>query len=79
MKVELDVDETWALLSVVVQRLLAECDLSGEDRASLRRWRSEEMRRSGDSLRVLNQKLNDDLQRVQRNKQRSQIQKHDWV
>ena len=79
MKVEIDIDETWALLSVVVGKLLEEASLSDEDRANLRRWRSEEMRRSGDAIRALNQKLNDDLQRVQRSRERGAIQKHDWV
>lgn len=79
MKVEFEIDESWALLSVVVAKLLEEAKLSDEDRASLRRWRSDEMRRSGDPIRVLTQKLNDDLARVQRNRERSQIQKHDWV
>lgn len=79
MKVELEVDETWSMLSVVVQKLLEECELSDEDRANVRRWRSEEMRRSGDSIRALTQKLTDDVQRLQRNRERSQIQRHDWV
>lgn len=79
MKVELAVDESWALLSVVVKKLIDEANLSDEDRASLRRWRSDEMRTSGDAIRTLTEKMNDDLARVQRGRERSQIQKHDWV
>ena len=79
MKVEFDIDESWALFSAVVADVLEQAGLSDEDRANLRRWRSDEMRRSGDPIRVLTQKLNDDLARVQRNRERSQIQKHDWV
>ena len=79
MKVELAVDESWALLSVVVKKLIDEANLSDEDRANLRRWRSEDMRTSGDAIRALTQKLNDDIERSQKNRQRSLIQKHDWV
>jgi hypothetical protein len=79
VKVELEVDETWALLSVITQKLLEEGDLSEEDRANLQRWRGEELRRSGDAIRSLTQKLSDDLQRVQRTRERSKIQRHDWV
>lgn len=79
MKVEIVVDESWALLSVVVKKLLEEANLSDEDRANLRRWRSEDMRTSSDAIRALTQKLNDDLERSQKNRQRSLIQKHDWV
>ncbi|MGI8551069.1 MAG: hypothetical protein ACR2PL_09855 [Dehalococcoidia bacterium] len=79
MKVELQIDESWAMLSVLVGKLIADASLNDEDRANLRRWRSEEMRRSGDSIRALTQRLNEDLQRVQQSRERSQIQKHDWV
>jgi hypothetical protein len=79
MKVELAVDESWSLLSVVVKKLLEEANLSDEDRANLRRWRGEDMRTSSDAIRTLTQKLNDDLEKNQKNRQRSLIQKHDWV
>ena len=79
MKVEFDIDESWALFSTIVGKVLEQADLNDEDRANLRRWRSDEMRRSGDPIRNLTQKLNDDLARAQRNRERSQIQKHDWV
>lgn len=79
MRVEIDVDEAWALLSVTVKRLLEDVQLSEEDRANIQRWRGEDMRTSGDAIRGLLQKLNDDLERSQKNKQRSLIQKHDWV
>jgi hypothetical protein len=79
MKVELDTDESWALLSVVVKKLLDEANLNDEDRANLRRWRTDDMRTNGEAFRTLLQKVNDDLERVQKKNQRSQIQKHDWV
>lgn len=79
MRVEIDEDEVWALLSVVTRRILDEADLSEEDRGKLRRWRSDEMRPGRDGLRALNEKLNTDLARVLKAKERGAIQKHDWV
>lgn len=79
MKVELAVDESWALLSVVVKKLLEEANLSDEDRANLRRWRSDDMRMNSEAMRVLTDKINEDLARVLKARERSQIQKHDWV
>lgn len=79
MRVELDLDEARELLSLIVARLVEEVDLSDEDRARIRRWRSEEMRVGSDAMKVLTQKLNDDLARAMRAKERSPIQRHDWV
>ncbi|HLZ69686.1 MAG TPA: hypothetical protein VKV26_07210 [Dehalococcoidia bacterium] len=79
MKVELDADEVWGLLSVVTRAVIDETDLSDEDRAALRRWRSSEMRQGSEPMKALVAKLNGDLERVQRTRERSPIQKHDWV
>jgi hypothetical protein len=79
MKVELDSDETWALMSYVVDRLLQDTDLPDADRASIRRWRSEQMRPAGEPMKLLTRKINDDLARALRTKQRSQIRRPDWV
>ena len=79
MKLELDADEARELLLVVAQRVAQEADLADEDRASVRRWFSEEMRPGSDAMRALTEKLNADLERALRTKERSQIQKHDWV
>lgn len=79
MKVELDSDEVWALLSTVTRQVIDGVDLSDEDRAALRRWRSQQMRQGGEAMRALVQKLNDDLARLARQRERSPIQKHDWV
>ena len=78
MKVELDVDETWELMSRVVARLLDEASLPDKDRAKVRRWRSDSMRPSGDSMRLLTGKINDDLAEAFERKKRSQIRKPDW-
>jgi hypothetical protein len=77
MKIELDADETWELMSAVVARLLDEAPLADADRARVRRWRSDEMRPSGEPLRVLTAKINDDLAAVMARKRRSPIRKRD--
>jgi hypothetical protein len=79
MKVELDSDETWALMSHVVDQLLQETDLPDADRARIRRWRSEQMRPASEPMRLLTRKINEDLARALQTKQRSQIRKPDWV
>ena len=79
MKLELDVDEARELLSVVAQRVAQDAGLSDEDRAKVRRWFSEEMREKDEAMHDLTAKINADLERALRTKERSQIQRHDWV
>lgn len=79
MKVQIDEDEAWAMLSTVMQKVLDEAGLSDDDRAALRRWRSEQMRPGREASRALLDRLNADLERVMKGKERSRIQKHDWV
>jgi hypothetical protein len=79
MKIELDVDEARELLWVVTQRAAREAGLSDADRAKVRRWFSEEMRLGSAAMHALTDKLNADLERALRTKERSQLQKHDWV
>ncbi len=78
MKVELDVDEAWELMSLVVARLLDQTSLSDKDRAGIRRWRSDSMQTTGESMRHLGRKMNEDLAQVVDRKKRSQIRKPDW-
>jgi hypothetical protein len=79
MKIELDVDEARELLWAVTQRAAREAGLSDADRAKVRRWFSEEMRLGSAAMAALTDKINADLDRALRTKQRSQLQKHDWV
>ena len=79
MKIELDVDEARQLVWVVAQRVARDAGLSDADRAKVRRWFSEKMRLGGAPLRGLTDKLNADLDRALRAKERSPLQKHDWV
>ncbi|MSQ62216.1 MAG: hypothetical protein EXR43_06560 [Dehalococcoidia bacterium] len=78
MRVELDTDETWALLSALVKRVAEDPTLTDEDRARIRRWRSERMKPGSETTRALTAKVNDDLARTMQNQARSQIQKSDW-
>ena len=79
MRVQIDEDEAWAMLSTVMKKVLDEAGLADEDSANLKRWRSEEMRPGREPMKALLEKLNADLERVMKSKQRSSIQKHDWV
>jgi hypothetical protein len=78
VKIELDVDESWALTSYVLTRLLEEAELPDADRAKVRRWRSQEMQPSKEGMRLLTEKINRDLAQAVERKQRSQIRKPDW-
>ncbi len=79
MRVQIDEDEAWAMLSTVMQQVLDDTELADEDRAALRRWRSEQMRPGREASKALLERLNQDLERVMKGKERSRIQKHDWV
>ena len=78
MKVELDIDEAWDLMSLVVARRAKDASLSDSDRAKVRRWRSSTMRPEGDAMRLLTGKLNEDLAMAMERKKRSQIRRPDW-
>lgn len=78
MKIELDEDEAWQVMSLVVARLLDEAKLPDADRAKVRRWKSAAMRTGGESLRLLTRKINDDVAMAWERKKRSPIVKPDW-
>jgi hypothetical protein len=79
MKVELDNDEAWNLLSHIVARLIEEVQLSDSDRARIRRWKSDEMRVTSQEMRVVTQKINEDLALSLERKTKSQLRKPDWI
>lgn len=78
MKVQIEVDEAWELLSLVVGRLLDEAALPAADKAKVRRWRSDAMRPGDEAMRLLARKINDDLAQAVERKKRSQVRKPDW-
>ena len=79
MKVELDTEEAWNLLSHLVSRLVEETPLADSDRARVRRWKSDEMRPTSQEMRVLTSKMNEDLAKSMERKQRSRLRRPDWV
>ncbi len=78
MKVELDSDEVWGLVSLIVARVADEAGLPKADKAKMRRWRSDEMRPGSDANHLLVRKINEDLAKATANKERSQLRKPDW-
>lgn len=78
MKVEFETEEAWNLLSHIVNSLIEEAELSDSDRARIRRWKSDEMRVTSQEMKVLAEKLNEDLAKTWARKNRSQIVKPDW-
>jgi len=79
MKVELDTEEAWNLLSHIIVRLVDEAPLADSDRAKIRRWKSEEMRPTSQEMRVLASKINEDLAKTMERKNKSQLRKPDWA
>lgn len=79
MRLELEPDEARELLSLIVDRIAEEAGLSDEDRATLRRWRSEAMRTGSEGMRELTAKVNADLERALRTKEKSAVRRPDWM
>ena len=79
MKVEFDTDEAWNLMSQIIVQLVEETSLSDADKAKIRRWKTDEMRTTSQEVRVLTQKMNDDLKQLNERKTRSQLRKPDWM
>ena len=78
MRLELEPEESRELLSLIVDRLAEEARLSDADRAAVKRWRSEQMKAGSDGMRELTHKINADLERALRTKEKSAVQKADW-
>ena len=78
MKLELEPEEGRELLSLIIDRLAEEAGLSDADRAAVKRWRSEQMKAGSDGMRELTAKINSDLERALRTKEKSAVQKADW-
>jgi len=77
--VELEPEEAREILALLVERLVQEAGLEDEDRARLRRWFSEEMRPGSQGMKELTAKINADLERVLRSKERSAVRRPDWL
>jgi len=79
LKLELELEEAGELMSLVVGRLIDEAGLGDEDRAAVRRWRSESMKPGSPGMRELTAKLNAEIDRTLKTKAKSAIVKPDWV
>jgi len=79
MKVEFDTDEAWNLMSQIIGQMVEDTSLSDADKAKIRRWKTDEMRTTSQEVRVLTQKMNDDLKQLNERKTRSQLRKPDWM
>ncbi len=78
MKLELERDEVKELLSLVVSRIADETKLKKADLAKLRTWSSQSMRLGSDETRELTEKVNAEIERTVKTKERSAILKPDW-
>jgi hypothetical protein len=78
MRLELEPEEGRELLSLIVDRLAGEARFTAADRAAVKRWRSEQMKAGSDGMRELTHKINADLERALRTKEKSAVQKADW-
>jgi hypothetical protein len=78
VKLELDAEEAREVLMLILDRLRDEAGLNDTDRAALLRWRSESMQPGSDGMRELTAKMNADIDRALKTKERSAIMKPDW-
>ena len=78
MKLQLERDEVKELFSLVVNRIAAEAKLKKTDLAKLRTWNSGSMRIGSDGTRELTEKVNAEIERTFKTKERSAIAKPDW-
>ena len=79
MKVELENDEAWNLMSEIIVQLVEGTPLNDSDKAKIRRWKTDEMRTTSQEVRVLAQKMNEDLRQINERKTKSQLRKPDWM
>ncbi len=78
MRLELEQEESVQLLSLIADRITQEAGLATKDRAAVKRWRSEQMKAGSEGMRELTNKINADLDRALRTKEKSAVQKADW-
>ncbi len=78
VKVELDIEEAWAIFNRIVNQMLEEVEIGKSDRAAIRRWKSSEMRPGREEMDALHEKMNDDLERLWSVRRKSEIRKPDW-
>jgi hypothetical protein len=78
VKLELEAEEARELLMLTLDRVIEEAKLSEADRAALLRWRSEGMQPGSEGMRELTAKINADIERALKSKEKSALVKPDW-
>ena len=78
MRLELEQEESVELLSLIVDRITQNAGLATKDRAAVKRWRSEQMKAGSDAMKELTDKINADLERALKAKEKSAVQRADW-
>jgi hypothetical protein len=66
-------------MSHVIQQMIEQTPLTDSDKAKIRRWKTDEMRTTSQEMRVLAQKINEDLRTSIERKTKSQLRKPDWA
>ena len=78
MKVEFTAEEVWQMMDSVIGELV-QLNLGQKDRATLRRWRSDDMALGAPAMTLLTEKVNAELGSVHGHSEVSPIQKPDWA
>jgi hypothetical protein len=78
VRLELEQEEARELVVMIIDRVIEEAALGDKDRATLRRWRSEGLKAGSEAMKELTAKINADIDRVLKTKERSAIMKPDW-
>ena len=78
MRLELEQEESVELLSLIVDRITQEAKLATKDRATVKRWRSGQMKAGSDAMKELTEKINADLEHALQTKAKSAVQKAGW-
>jgi hypothetical protein len=78
VKIELNTDESWEMMSFVLNYMLDEVAVEKGDRAKIRRWKSNEMRTASEDMRALGEKINDDITRLWEVRRKSDLLRPDW-
>jgi len=76
--VELNVDESWEMMSFIINHMLKEVDIEKGDRAKIRRWKTNEMRTASEDMRALGEKINADIARMWDVRRKSDLRRPDW-
>jgi len=78
VRLELEREEARELVVMIIDRLIEEAGFGEQDRATLRRWRSEGLKGGSEGMRELSAKINADIDRVLKTREKSAIMKPDW-